>query len=71
VQVSADLERVTGKAEIVQGWGAWPSETEFLQGCAGLGGGEWPGGDRTCLWIPSLKGSSHGQPVVLRGGSLG
>jgi hypothetical protein len=24
-----------------------------------------------CLWIPGLKGSSHGDPAVLRGGSLG
>jgi hypothetical protein len=38
--------------------------------CAGLGE-EWPDGYRKCLWIPSLKGSSHGEPVVLRGGSLG
>jgi hypothetical protein len=28
---------VASKAEIVQGWGAQPSETELLQGCAGLG----------------------------------
>jgi hypothetical protein len=28
---------MTGKAEVVLGWGAWPSKTELLQGCAGLG----------------------------------
>jgi hypothetical protein len=33
--------------------------------------GAWPGGDRKCLWIPGLKGLSHGDPAVLRGGSLG
>jgi hypothetical protein len=27
---------LASKAEIVQGWGVWPSETEFLQGFAGL-----------------------------------
>jgi hypothetical protein len=27
---------MAGKAEIVQGWGVQPSETELLQGCAGL-----------------------------------
>jgi hypothetical protein len=31
----------------------------------------WPGGDHKCLWIPSLKSSSHGSPADLRGGSLG
>jgi hypothetical protein len=28
---------VTNKADIMQGWGAQPSEMELLQGCAGLG----------------------------------
>jgi hypothetical protein len=34
-------------------------------------GGAWPGGVCKCLRIPGLKGSSHGDPVGLRGGSLG
>jgi hypothetical protein len=33
--------------------------------------GAWPGRDRECLWIPSLKGSSEGEHGGLRGGSLG
>jgi hypothetical protein len=72
LQSCAGLGRLAGKAEIVQGWGQWPSQTELLQGCAGLwwGWGTWPGGDGKCLWIPGLKGSSHGDPEVLRGGSL-
>jgi hypothetical protein len=70
VQGCAGLGGMAGKAEIVHGWGAWPSETEPLQGCAGLGG-VWPGGDCKCLWIPGLKGSSHRDPAVLRGGNLG
>jgi hypothetical protein len=28
---------VTSKAEILQGWGVQPSETELLQGYAGIG----------------------------------
>jgi hypothetical protein len=27
---------MASKAEIVQGWGAWPSQMELLQDCAGL-----------------------------------
>jgi hypothetical protein len=27
--------------------------------------GTWPGGDRKCLWIPGLKGLSHGDPAGL------
>jgi hypothetical protein len=60
----------TGRAEIMQHWGAWPSEMELLQGCAGLEG-MWPGGDHKCLWIPSLKGLSYGDPVGLRGWEFG
>jgi hypothetical protein len=41
VQCCAGFVGVASKAEIVQGWGAWPSVAEFLQGCAGLGGA-WP-----------------------------
>jgi hypothetical protein len=48
----------------------WHGLAEIVQGCAGLGGA-WPGGDYKCLWIPGLKGLSHRDPVVLRGGSLG
>jgi hypothetical protein len=63
--------------------GSQPREMELLQGCAGLGrmawqrcavlcrGGAWSGRDGKCLWIPVLKGWSHGDPAVLRGGSLG
>jgi hypothetical protein len=29
---------MANKAEIMQGWGTWPSKTELLQGYAGLGG---------------------------------
>jgi hypothetical protein len=70
VQRCARLGGMASKAEIVQGWGVWPSETELLQGCAGLGRA-WPVGDGKYLWIPGLKGSSHGDPVGLRGESLG
>jgi hypothetical protein len=70
LQGCAGLGNLASKAEIVQGWGVWPSQGELLQGCAGLWG-TWPGGDRECLWIPGLKGSSHGDPEGLRGGSLG
>jgi hypothetical protein len=55
-------------AGLCRSWVHGPAE--IMQGCAGLGGGAWPGGDRKCLWIPGLKGSSHGDPVGLRGGSL-
>jgi hypothetical protein len=41
VQCYAGFGGVAGKAEIVQGWGVWPSERELLQGCAGLGGRGW------------------------------
>jgi hypothetical protein len=34
-------------------------------------GGVWSGRDCKSLWIPSLKGSSHRDRAVLRGGSLG
>jgi hypothetical protein len=34
-------------------------------------GGAWPGRYHKCLWISGLKGSSHGDPAVLRSGSLG
>jgi hypothetical protein len=52
----------------VQVLGAWPGRD-----CAGLcrPGGAWPGRDHKCLWIPGLKGLSHGDSAVLRGGSLG
>jgi hypothetical protein len=59
------------RVNIVQccaGFGGMASKAETLQDCAGLGG---PGGNPKCLWIPSLKGSSHGDPAGLRGGSLG
>jgi hypothetical protein len=100
------LRGLADKAEIMQGWGAQPSETELLQAGAGLGvmaqrnrdhaycissvadlgactgraeivqgsaglRGSWPGGDHKCLWIPSLKGSSHRDPAVVSGGNLG
>jgi hypothetical protein len=38
VQGCGDLGIMASKAEILQDWGAWPSETELLQGCVGLGG---------------------------------
>jgi hypothetical protein len=28
---------MASKAEITQGWGAWPSKTELLHSCVGLG----------------------------------
>jgi hypothetical protein len=31
------LGSLASKAEMVQGWGAWPSKVELLHGCAGLG----------------------------------
>jgi hypothetical protein len=51
-----------------QALGAWPGRD-----CAGLckTEGAWLGGDLKCLWISILKGSSHGDPAFLRGGSLG
>jgi hypothetical protein len=45
-------------------WGCGPAE--IVQGCAGLGWWVWPCRDPKCL-----KCSSHGDPVVLRCGSLG
>jgi hypothetical protein len=33
--------------------------------------GVWPGRYHKCQWIPGLKGSSHRDCAVLRGGSLG
>jgi hypothetical protein len=84
VQGCAGLGGVASKAEIVQGWGAWPNKTEFLQDVQVLGGGPaeivqghaglrgaWPGGYCKCLWILGLKGWSHRNTVVLRGGSSG
>jgi hypothetical protein len=65
----------------VQALGVWPAKqrlcrvgghrlAKIVQGCAGLGEA-WPVGDHKYLWIPGLKGSFHGDPVCLRGGSLG
>jgi hypothetical protein len=54
----------------VQVLGVWRSRDRAGL-CRPEWGGSWPGGDRKCLWLPSLKGSSHGDPAVLRGGSLG
>jgi hypothetical protein len=69
---------MASNAEIVQGWGRGPVkpsscravqafgawwEGEIVQGCEGEG--VWPGRD------PSLKGLSHRDPAVLKGGSLG
>jgi hypothetical protein len=69
LQGCAIIGGMAGKAEIVQGWGAQTTKTELLLGFAGLEGA-WPGRDHKCLWIPGLKGSSHGGPAGLRGGSL-
>jgi hypothetical protein len=78
------LGGMASNAEILQGLGAWPSERKFLQGYEGLEdvarqrscrveglGGVWLVGDRKFLWISGFKGSFHGDPAVLRGGSLG
>jgi hypothetical protein len=45
------------------------SKAEILQGCADFG--SMARRDHKCLWLPGLKGLSHGDPVVLRAGSLG
>jgi hypothetical protein len=55
-----------------QAWEAWSSRVEIVEACAGLRA--WPSGDCECLCIPGLaglKGSSGGDHVGLRGGSLG
>jgi hypothetical protein len=70
LQRYAGLGSMASKAEIMQGCRVWPSETELLKGCTGLVG-HGLGADRKYLWIPVLKGSTHGNPASLRGGSLG
>jgi hypothetical protein len=54
-----------GLGSVAQRSGAPAGLCRAVQGCV------WPGGDRKCLWMLGLKGSSHGDPAGLRGGSLG
>jgi hypothetical protein len=85
LQGSAGLGGVAGKAEMFRAGGHSPAKWSSCSAVQVLGA--WPGRDRAdlcrpggggmawqrckCLWISGFKGSSHGDPAVLRGGSLG
>jgi hypothetical protein len=47
-------------------WGDVAQQSRDLAGLCRPGVGAWPDRDHKCLWIPNLKGSSHGDPAGLR-----
>jgi hypothetical protein len=60
VQCCAGLGGMANKTEIMHGWGAWPSETELLQDCAGLAVVAQKNRDYACLHLQCGSPWGHG-----------